>query len=101
MARVYISEFSGVASMPGGSAPVGAGVIRNQSVVVSSGSSQVGAAINGGTRLIRVHTDGIISIAIGPAASVVADINSFRMAANSTEYFAPNAGDSVAVITNT
>lgn len=101
MAKVYITEFSGVASMPGGTAPVGAGAVRNQTPITSSGTSQASAAFNGGSRLIRIHTDGIISIAFGPVASVTATTDSMRMAANQTEYFAPNAGDAVAIITNT
>lgn len=101
MAKVYITEFSGVASMPGGTAPVGAGVQRNQATITSSGSSQASAAFNGGSKLVRIHTDGIISVAFGPVASVAATTDSMRMAANQTEYFAPNRGDAIAIITNT
>lgn len=99
MAKVYITEFSGVASMPGGSAPVGAGTVRQQAAITSSGTSQQSAAINGGSRLVRIHTDGIISIAIG--ADPTATVDGMRMAANQTEYFAPGVGQKIAIITNT
>jgi orotate phosphoribosyltransferase len=48
---------------------------------------------------VRVHTDAICSIAYG--ANPTATINSFRMNANTTEYFGVNPGDKIAVISNT
>jgi hypothetical protein len=100
MAKVYISEYvlqplvrtgqmAGVGSEPN---------MANQTVAIG-GSSTPSSAFNAKTKFIRVHTDAICSIKIGPAATATA--NDARMAANTTEYFGVNAGDVLACITNT
>lgn len=70
-------------------------------VMTTSGTSQQSAPFNEKTNLIRVHTDGIVSISIGPDPT--ATLDSPRMAAGQTEYFSirPGQGHELAGITNT
>lgn len=51
------------------------------------------------TRLIRVHTDAICSVAI--SQNPTATTNSRRMAINTTEYWAVEGGFRIAAVTNT
>ena len=102
MAKVYITEYQGTLVLIGNNAGVAMGPeIVNQSPITSSGTSQPSAAMNAATNLIRIHTDGIISISIG--TNPTASTSTARMAANQTEYFGVAAGQGikVAVITNT
>ncbi|MBP9714802.1 MAG: hypothetical protein KBD60_14140, partial [Sterolibacterium sp.] len=73
--------------------------ITEQTPVVIGGGSLQSAAFNGATRVVRLHTDAICSVAFG--ANPTATANTKRMAANSTEYFGVEPGHKVAVITNT
>jgi hypothetical protein len=57
------------------------------------------AAFNAATKIVRLHTDAICSVAFG-AAPVAAATNA-RLAAGATEYFGVSPGSKVAVITNT
>jgi len=91
MAKVYVSQY---ADFRGG-APYG-GPIQTDTAS-STGSSAAVATVAANCNFIRVHTDGIISLNIGAAASV----NTPRMAANTTEYFSVSEGQVVNVITNT
>lgn len=100
MAKVYISEYNDLGGVPGnwlmsGQEPS----LVEQTPITSSGTSQQSAAFGSTTRLIRIHTDGIISIAIGP--NPTATTNSKRLAANQTEYFSVYPGHRIAIITNT
>lgn len=67
--------------------------------IANSGTSAQGAVFNSQTRMIGVHTDAIISIAVG--VNPTATTNDKRMAANTTEYFFVEAGQRIAVINNT
>jgi hypothetical protein len=105
MATVYIEEFSAIgqqlptdgrqASLPQ--------CARQPSVAAqtrsASGSTAQSSAFNVATRFVRVHTDAIISYKFG--ANPTAATTDPRMAADTTEYFAVNPGDKLAVITNT
>lgn len=51
------------------------------------------------TRIVRLHTDAVCSVAIGPPGTV-ATANSQRFAANQTEYKLVVPGSIVSVITN-
>lgn len=99
MAKLYIREYGNVAYLPGGTAQVGQEPGTDQTPVVIGAGSLPSAAFDGGTRMVRIHTDAICSIAFGTAP--VADVNSARMAAGATEYFAVVRGQKVAVIANT
>lgn len=101
MAKVYISEYSSLAQAFGTSfpqAPQEPSLVE-QTPVAIAGASAPSAAFNAATRIVRIHTDAICSIAFG--LSPTATANSKRLAANATEYFAVRPGDVVAVITNT
>lgn len=104
MAKFYITEFADVCRLPNsGAMPFGNLVSSgaDQTPVVV-GSEAKSAAFAATTKFIRVHTDAICSIAYSPtAAPVAATTANARMAANSTEYFAVNAGDKLSVIANT
>jgi hypothetical protein len=95
MAVVFIAEFADIRGNAAYMPP-----LVEQTVAITAGSVQ-SAAFGATTRFIRVHTDGVASIAIG--ANPTATITTGRIAANSTEYFAVRQGasDKIAVILNT
>lgn len=101
MATLYVSEFGAIA--PGGSggpAQVVCGpALASQTVAIGGSSTASASAFGNGTRLIRVHTDAVCSIAIGTSPTAAA--TAMRMAADTTEYFGVNPGEKIAVITNT
>lgn len=101
MAKVYITEFVSVGGT--GNFPVqGAladGQYTEQTPITTSGSSQQSAAFQTNTKFVRIHTDGIMSIAFG--VNPTATVNTMRLAANQTEYFSVIPGQKLAVITNT
>lgn len=67
--------------------------------LTNGGASVQSAVFNSQTRIIGIHPDAIVSIAIG--TNPTATTNDKRMAANTTEYFFVEAGQRVAVINNT
>lgn len=97
MAKLYVTEFGGMAARatPVGVAPP---IVDQTPVVIGAGSLQ-SAAFDAATVLVRIHTDAICSIAFG--TNPTASVNTMRMAAGATEYFAVRFGHKVAVITNT
>lgn len=100
MAKLFISEYAETGHLfgiPLMSAPEPA-LVEQTPVVIGAGSLQ-SAAFGSSTRLVRIHTDAICSIAFG--SNPTATANSKRLAANATEYFSVKPGDKVAVITNT
>lgn len=72
--------------------------VAEQTVAIGAGSVQ-SAAFNAKTRVLRIHTDAICSILIGPDPTATAA--KARLAANQTEYRVVQPGDKLAVITNT
>jgi hypothetical protein len=72
--------------------------LAEQTVTVSGTSAQ-SSAFNDGTRIIRVHTDAIVSILIG--SNPTATTAKARMVAGQTEYFTVVGGHKIAAITNT
>lgn len=100
MATLYVSEFAAIApGGSGGAAQVAGAPLASQTVAIGASSAATTNGFGNGTRLIRVHTDAICSIAIGPNPTAVA--TAMRMAAGATEYFSVNPGEKIAVITNT
>jgi hypothetical protein len=67
--------------------------------LTNSGTSSQSAVFNAQTRMIGVHTDAIISLAVG--VNPTATTSDKRMAASTTEYFFVEAGQRLAVINNT
>lgn len=105
MAKLYVTEYP---DLPGDFARYAPQVVRDPPIVdqvpVAIGASAVASnPFDPRTRIVRLHTDAICSIAIGPPATTVATANSQRLAANQTEYkmVVGAAGHVVSVITNT
>lgn len=82
---LYVAEFPSLHHLVSGDrAPaMQAPALAVQSLTPGASSAQA-AAFQGATRLLRVHTDAAVLVAIGPSAN--AD-NGWRMAPNQTEYF--------------
>lgn len=93
MTKAYITEFIGIND----GSPVTQGAVT-QTVTYTTSSVQ-SSAFGARTTLVRIHVDGISSVAIGK--NPTATTNSMRMAAGQTEYFAVSAGDKAAFINNT
>ncbi len=100
MATLYITEFSKPAMTVNGLIPAASlpTVVAEQTVAIS-GSSTASAAFSATTSFVRVHTDAICSIEYG--SNPTATTAKARMPADSVEYFGVNAGDKIAVISNT
>jgi len=94
MAKVYVAEFAAIDLNVAREPP-----LAEQVVAIGGGSVQCSNAFHASTRVIRVHTDAICSIAIG--GNPTATANTRRMPANATEYFGVEGGQKMAVITNT
>lgn len=95
MAKVYISEYEDNGRSIGAQEPS----LVEQTPVAIGGTSAQSAAFAATTRIVRIHTDAICSIAFG--SNPTATANSKRLAAGQTEYFGVQGGHKVAVITNT
>lgn len=93
MGKLYVTEFIDTDA----GSPVA--VSHTDQTPVTYGASTQSAAFGSNTKLIRVHTDSICSIAFG--ANPTATTNNMRLAAGQTEYFAVQPGQKVAAITNT
>lgn len=108
MASLYVTEYQGLGQVdPGGleglsfqvTAQSAKGPALAEQKITISGVTAQSAAFNRLTRLIRVHTDVVCSVSVG-GANPAATVSSARLAANQTEYFSVDAGDKIAVITN-
>ncbi|MEY4762377.1 MAG: hypothetical protein RLZZ200_2233, partial [Pseudomonadota bacterium] len=84
MASVYVTEYAtmgrewaGGGQIPSAQEPA----IAQQKVAIGGGSVQ-SSAFNGATRVVRIHTDAICSIAFGPDPT--ASSSTKRLAANTT-----------------
>jgi hypothetical protein len=99
MATLYISEYSTLYVVGGleGQMPR-TPPIAQQNITIGGVSVQ-SAPFNVATKLIRLHTDVVCSIAIG--GNPTATVANARFAANQTEFWGCNPGDRVAVISNT
>lgn len=100
MATLYITEFKGLGTDITGSS-VACGIhppVTTQTIAIGGTSTQ-SSAFNAATKVIRVHTDVICSVAI--ATNPTAAATSPRMAAGQTEYMSVVPGDKIAVISNT
>lgn len=97
MATLYVSEHGGLGIQ--GAQVMSHPPLASQTVASGGTSAAVTNAFKDDTRLIRVHTDAICSIAIGPSPTAVT--TAMRMAAGQTEYFGVMPGHKIAVISNT
>ncbi len=94
MATLYISEYQGIAAT---SQVPQEPSLATQTVAIGVSSVQ-SQPFSGQTRLVRIATDSICSIAIG--ANPTATTANPRMAANQTEYRGVMPGQVLAVISN-
>ena len=101
MATLYVCEYAALATPhSGGNIQVAQEPpLAEQTVAIGGASAALPNAFNINTKFIRVATDSICSIAIGP--SPTATTSKKRMAANQTEYFGVQGGWNIAVISNT
>jgi hypothetical protein len=100
MAFLYITEYAELALTGGGRL----GQIPQEpplaeQTVAVTGTSAQSAALNAGTRLVRLHADSIIAVSIGanPTATVAGTNSTKRMAANQTEYVGVPAGSGLKI----
>lgn len=101
MATVYITEFS---APSGGLQIARLPPIATRTLTPTTSGVVSTAAFDNATDLIRVHTDGIVSVAIVASTTSLAAITDPRMAASQTEYFYIRPGNTtqrISVITNT
>lgn len=100
MAFAYISEYIVLArdgvgtAIPAGMEPA----IAVQKIAIGVGSIQ-SAAFNAQTKFICVNADAPCSFKIG--ANPTATASDMRIPLDGTQYFGVNAGDKIAIITNT
>lgn len=104
MAKLYVSEYSD--SPASAYTTLGLQIVKDpplveQTPVTIAASAAPSAAFGSRTRIVRLHTDAVCSILIGPSGSTVATANNQRMAANQTEYKMVDPGYVVSVIQNT
>lgn len=99
MPKVFITEMYRPSLHHGQALAVGKfPPIVEQTVNIGASSAQ-SSAFNANTRMIRVHTDAVCSVAIG--SNPTATANAMRLAAGGTEYLEVEPGHKIAVITNT
>ncbi len=92
MAKLYITEYSGQKDgLPNGLP------LAEQAITFSTSTQS--AALQTGTKFVRVHTDSLCSIAMG--LNPTATTSTQRMIAGQTEYFGVAGGIKIAAVTNT
>jgi hypothetical protein len=104
VAAIYITEMASVSQNSGAGGGVQYGRLPEITTQKLAAWPQVSAAFNQATQLIRVHTDTVCSISVGPAQpsgnNAAAAATNMRLAANSTEYFAVSPGHFLSVVAN-
>jgi hypothetical protein len=104
LATLYVTEYSRTASVNtnfgGRDSPAQApqDPPNAEQLVNIAASPTLSAIFTSTTSLIRVHSDAICSIAIGP--NPTATTSQKRLAANQTEYFGVSPGTYISVIAN-
>lgn len=100
MAVLYITEYALMGAAPNASPQMPMEPALASQTVAVGGASAQSAFLNIATRFVRLHSDVVCSVALGPAPTATA--TAARMAANQTEYRAVPEGGScrVAVIAN-
>ena len=101
MATLYVAEFPHSDAEYGSRTQAARVPPITEQAMVFGASSSASSAFTSQTKLVRLHTDAICSVAFGTSPTAAA--TNARLAANQTEYFAVNEGSAmkVAVITNT
>lgn len=99
MAVLYVTECYAPHLVAGNMLPAVEMPPIAEQVVAIGGTSTASSAFNTLTKVVRLHTDAICSVAFG--ADPTATTSTMRLSAGSTEYFEVTPGQKVAVITNT
>ena len=99
MSNLYISEYSDMPQQTGILIQAGHEPAVATQKVAFTGTAGQSAAFNAKTRFVRIHVDGIASVAFG--SNPTATTSDARMVAGQTEFFGVNPGDKVSAITNT
>lgn len=101
MTKLYIREYESPQGMAGFPFPVGDESTESgfDQVVDYTAGVTSSVAFRSITRLVRLHTDAICSVAFGP--NPTATTSNQRMAAGQTEYKFVRPGDKVSAVTNT
>ena len=97
MAKLYISEFSVLASGQGGVAQAAAQPPLAVQVVDFSGGAAASSAFSAQTRFVRIHTDAVCSVRFDGSTATTSYP---RMAADQTEYFGVQPASKLSVISN-
>jgi len=102
MSTLYITEFSDMPIVAEGVPDIPMTPPVAEQVVTISGSSAASSAFNAKTRFVLISSDVVCSIAWSatPGATPTATATNMRMPASTPLKFGVNAGDKVAVITN-
>ncbi len=100
MATLYVAEFSGINVVDGKLVDIVTQPPVAEQTVSYTTTTQ-SSAFNAATRVVRIHTDSICSIAFG--SNPTATTAKMRMVAGQTEYFGvpTNVSWKVAAVTNT
>jgi hypothetical protein len=99
MSVLYISEYNSLPFLDAHPAAIAQEPPTVEQVFTVSGTSATSSAFGGNTKVVRIHTDGIVSLQFGAAPTATTSMK--RLAANQTEYFYVTPGHKVAAITNT
>lgn len=104
MAIVYVAEYNEPVIRFGEAFPVADTPQAEQTIAIGTASATCADPFGADTYILRVHTDAICSVTIGPLAedaAQTATADNMRMAAGTTEYFRVIPGDYISVIVNT
>lgn len=99
MSTLYITEHADQLVLVGRAVGVPREPPVAEQTVTISGTSAQSAAFNAKTKYIRIISDVVCSRLVG--ANPTATSSNTRMSADAYEFIAVNAGDKIAVITNT
>jgi hypothetical protein len=101
MAILYVTEYALMGAAPNATPQMPMDPPLASNAVPIGGTSTMSPFFQVGTRFVRLHTDVVCSVALGPAPTATA--TGARLAANQTEYRAvpEGGGFRVAVIANT
>jgi hypothetical protein len=95
MSKLYVKEYDGVRQVEGGLAQIGEEPGTAQTPVTFT-TANASAEFAGGTKMVRIISDGNCHIAFGK--SPVATVNDMLVIANTVEYFGVKQGDKVSAI---
>ncbi len=99
MPTLYIAEFANIGRDQGQGVQLTPLAPLTEQTVTIGGSSAQSAAFNADTNFVRLCSDSVCSIAVGP--NPTATVANLRLPANTPEYFQVVAGQKIACVANT